>query len=101
LNGNYGRTVWVLGKPGVVGRITGLTELAEDPNIVSILPRFALGDEITKEMESTERQILMRIYLVSDSIENLNISTRSIGMLLHVEDAYGQNLIQDIYCPEI
>jgi hypothetical protein len=97
--GRYARTIWVLGKPGLVANIEGIDEIHKISEVISIQARFSVGDQITEEMMGTERQVLMRIHLLSETEEVLDYANNLIVKKLHVMNAGGESLIQDIYKP--
>jgi hypothetical protein len=99
LTGYFARTIWVLGKPGIVSEIIGLEELTENPNVIKILNRFYPDDELNMEMIGTERQVLMRIYTFGMSELELDATCHYISETLKVLDDKGNSLISDLYFP--
>jgi hypothetical protein len=101
LDGYVARTIWVLGRPGVVSEIIGLEEITKKPNVIKILNRFLPGDHLSEDMIGTERQVLMRIYTVGKSEFELDEINRYISETIQVIDHEGMSLIADLYVPSI
>jgi hypothetical protein len=99
LGGYVARTIWILGKPGVISEIIGLDEIREKPSVLKILSRFLPGDHLSEDMIGTERQVLMRIYTLGKSELELNEINRYISETLQVFDHKGKSLIADLYVP--
>lgn len=93
------RTIWILGRPGVVSEIIGLDEINEKPNVIKILNRFLPGDHLSEDMIGTERQVLMRIYTVAKSQFELDEINRYISETIQVIDHKGMSLVADLYVP--
>lgn len=64
-------TLWFLLKKGTIAQIEGLDAWKDDPNAIELIQRKHVGDEIIPEWIGTEKQVLARLYLVSDSTEEL------------------------------
>jgi hypothetical protein len=101
LDGYVARTIWVLGRPGVVSEIIGLEEITKKPNVIKILNRFLPGNHLTEDMIGTERQVLMRFYTIGKSEFELDEINRYISDTIQVIDHEGMSLIADLYVPSI
>lgn len=99
LAGYVARTIWILGRPGIVSKIIGLEEIIEKANVLKILNRFLPGDELSEDMIGTERQVLMRIYTFAKSEIELDEITHYISETVQVIDCEGISLISDLYIP--
>ena len=97
--GKSARTIWVLGKPGIVAQIEGIDKIQGISEVISIQARFNVNDQITEEMMGTERQVLMRIHLLGETAAVIDNVNSLIANKLHIRDAEGKSLIQDIYNP--
>jgi biotin carboxylase len=95
LRGKRSCTLWVLLRSGVIGRIGGLDAIRDDPCVVFVLQRFAEGERVTAEMVGTERQVLARIYMVSDSADELANKLRQFRKTLSVVDTNGRDMVVD------
>lgn len=99
LGGNFTRTIWILGRPGILSEIIGLEKITVIPNVIKILSRFLPGDQLSEDMVGTERQVLMRIYTVGKSEFELDEINRYISETIQVIDREGISLIADLYVP--
>jgi biotin carboxylase len=91
----YSSTLWILLKDGVITNINGLNTIQNNPAIIDIIQRFALGDEVTPEMVGNERQVFARIYLNCDSLDELKEKIKFVNSTLIIEDADHNNMIID------
>ena len=91
--GKIACTIWVLLTDGQIDSIQGLDEIKADENVVFVLERFKLGDTIHKDWLGTEKQVFARIYLVEDSIVEVNSKIEKFRNLLKIEDTKGENMI--------
>jgi biotin carboxylase len=94
-------TLWILLKGGVIARIRGLDAVREDPCVVFVLQRFSEGDRVAPEMVGTERQVLARIYMVSDSEHELAEKVRHFRLGVSVTDAEDNDMIVDWLDPAL
>ena len=86
-------TVWVLLKDGQIDSIQRLDEIKADDNVVFVLERFKGGDVIPESWLGTEKQVYLRIYLVTNSITETNAKIEKIKNLLKVYDSDGKDMI--------
>ncbi|WP_405415812.1 carbamoyl-phosphate-synthetase [Maribacter sp. Asnod1-A12] len=86
-------TIWVLLKEGTIGSIEGISEIKDDENVIFVLDRFKEGDVVKKEWLGTERQVFSRIYVVADSIEELNSKMTDFKNKLIITDDSGKDMI--------
>ena len=90
--GKVACTIWVLLKDGTIDLIKGLNEIKADENVVFVLDRFKQGDSVSKEWLGTEKQVFARIYVVTDSILEMNNKIAEFKNLLKVIDDKGNNM---------
>lgn len=90
-------TLWILLKSGIINNIYGLKELRDDPSVIYIVQRFKEGDRVTESMLGNERQVLARIYVVTDSKKELLTKIGDIQTKLSVIDEDGNNMIFDFF----
>jgi biotin carboxylase len=86
-------TVWVLLKGGTIDKIEGLDTIKKDKNIHFVLERFKQGDTVEDFMLGTEKQVYSRIYMVCESIEEVNAKIQFIKENLKIRDAMGNDMI--------
>jgi hypothetical protein len=91
--GKVACTIWVLLTDGTIGSIRGLDEIKADENVVFVLDRFSEGDTVMKEWLGTEKQVFARIYVVANSIVEINNKINQFKNLLEIEDTKGENMI--------
>ena len=99
--GKHACTVWVLLKHGRIKHINGLTELQNDPSVIFVMQRFFEGDVVLENMVGNEKQVLARIYLVTETKEELFSKIHDIKSKLSVIDQEGKNMIVDFYNPSV
>ena len=86
-------TIWILLKEGTINAIKGMSEIKADKNVIFVLDRFKEGDVVEKEWLGTERQVFARIYVVADSIEELNAKMSEFKDTLVITDNSGNDMI--------
>jgi len=97
LGGKHACTLWVLLKSGVIKDINGLKKLQQDPSVVFVMQRFFEGDIVLQHMVGNERQVLARIYIVSETKEDLVLKIYAIESALSVIDEDGNDMIVDLF----
>lgn len=93
--GRVAGTFWVLLKSGHIHEISGLDEIQNDPCVISIIQRLTVGNHVDPEMLGTERQVLARIYVVTNSIEELVEKSEEVRSKLKVLDKHGSDMLLD------
>jgi hypothetical protein len=96
-HGKQACTLWVLLKSGRIQDINGLDELQDDPSVVFIMQRFSIGDIVLEEMIGNERQVLARIYIVTETKVGLGSKINEIKSNLSVIDGDGNDMIVDLF----
>ncbi len=91
--GKIACTIWVLLTDGEIGSIEGLDEVKNDPNTIFVLERFKERDTVQKEWLGTERQVYSRIYVVAETIEEINSKISTFKEVLKINDINGENMI--------
>lgn len=91
--GKMACTIWVLLKDGKIDSIQGLEEIKADEGVVFVLERFEIGDTVYPEMLGTEKQVFARIYVIADSIIEVNEKIDNFRNKLKIIDANGENMI--------
>lgn len=86
-------TIWILLTGGEIGSIEGIDKIKNDPNTVFVLERFKEGDTVEEEWLGTERQVYSRIYVVADTISEINSKINAFKEALKIKDTNGENMI--------
>lgn len=93
LRGKSAATLWFLSKTGKISKIEGLENLAEDPNVITIVQRLKEGDTVLDEWIGTEKQVFARLYLCAESKENLSVVLKKYMNHVRVIDEKGNNML--------
>lgn len=93
----YATTVWVLLKSGQISQTRGLEAIRAHPNVIEVLQRFQIGDEVTSDMLGTERQVFARIYTSAQTAEASQKILEFIHQTLTVVDKTGADMVLDRY----
>lgn len=101
LRGKYAGSLWILLRQGKIGKIRGLEELHNDPNVIFVMQRFQEGEFVTNAMIGTERQVLARIYVVCDSKEQYKEKIRQIECELDIRDEFNDDMVLTLFDPEL
>lgn len=93
LRGRKAATLWFLLKEGTITDIEGLEQWRDDPHVVDCVQRKYVGDEILSEWIGTEKQVLARLYFVSDTKEKLAGELRHYMNSVKVFDQNGESML--------
>ena len=93
LHGQSAATVWFLLKPGVVDQICGLDYIKKHPSVDFAIQRFNVGDEITDQMQGTERQVFLRVFMHCKNESELKLTIKDFQNRLKVLTPSGENLV--------
>jgi biotin carboxylase len=86
-------TIWILLKEGKIDLVEGLEKIKSDKNVIFVLDRFNSGDVVDSKMLGTEKQVFARIYVVSDSVIELNEKIQDFQNTLKITSDKGENMI--------
>lgn len=95
LRGKKAASIWLLAKPGRIGKILGLEEIRKEPSVIKIVQRFDIGDTVTEEMIGTERQVFARIYIVENTVQEFRSLYKRILKSVRVLDTVGDFMLLD------
>lgn len=93
LRGKQAATIWFLSKAGKIAKIEGLDKLADDKRVITIVQRFNEGDEVKDEWIGTEKQVFARLYLCTDTMEQMKDAINEYQEKVKVMDDKGNNLL--------
>lgn len=99
--GRVAGTFWVLLKSGHIQEISGLDEIRNDPCVITIVQRLVTGNHVDPEMLGTERQVLARIYVVTNSIEELVQKSEELRSKLKIIDEQGNDMLLEWIDPSL
>lgn len=93
LRGKQAATIWFLSKAGKIAKIEGLDKLADDKRVITIVQRFNEGDEVKEEWIGTEKQVFARLYLCTDTKEQMKDAINEYQNKAKVIDDKGNSLL--------
>lgn len=88
-----GASIWIILKPGIIGRIEGKHEVEEKGCVVDSIWRLEEGNEVTERMYHTEKSALARIWIKAESRKELDYEICEIRRIVKVTDNLGRNMI--------
>ena len=89
-------TLWVLLSSGIIKNIYGIKELEKDSSVIFVMQRFYEGDKVLENMVGNEKQVLARIYIVSETKVELVSKINQIKSNLSVINEDGNEMIVDL-----
>lgn len=87
----FGCKLSPLVKTGIIKKISGLEEIANIPDVVSVNPSYREGDMVMGE--GTLKQIVCRFFIISNNKKELRDTIEKIYRILKVEDENGENML--------
>ncbi len=93
LRGKTAATIWFLAKPGRIAKIEGLEKLSEDNRVITIVQRFTEGDEVLPEWIGTEKQVFARLYLCTETKEEMMQAINEYQEKVRVLNDKDENLL--------
>lgn len=89
----FASTIWFLLKEGQIGKISGMDEIIELPQVVKVVQRMNEGDIIIPDFVGTEKQVLARVYVVCDDKNEFKKTADKIHSLIDVKDTQNNNML--------
>lgn len=93
MHGQSAATVWFLLKSGLINQISGLDYIKNHPSVDFVIQRFNEGDEVTDQMQGTERQVFLRIFMHCKNESELKATIKDFTNRLKVFTTSGENLV--------
>ncbi len=93
LGGKYAATLWLLLKEGKISKIDGMDMLCNDSCVIKNNQRLQLGETVQKKWIGTEKQVLSRIYIVTDSIFDLATKLKFYQENIKIFDELGNSML--------
>ncbi len=100
LKGKCACTLWVLLKSGKISSINGIEKIKTDLSVIHVMQRFNEGDELLPSMVGNEKQVVFRIYIVENSLQQLRKKISQIQSNISVYDKLGNNMIVELFDPK-
>ena len=94
LGGSCAASVWFLLNHGRVGRIEGVERAKNDPRVVAVIQRLFEGDDIPESWLGTEQQVMLRLFLVCKTKQELCEAICEYQEAIRVTDAEGRNMLK-------
>ena len=101
LGGCVAASVWFLLKEGTVDHIEGVEEVKNDPRVIAFVQRLFEGDAVPTSWVGTEQQVMLRLFLVCDTKQELAAAITGVQQKIKASDAFGRDLLLagfDAYC---
>ena len=94
MKGSFAASVWFLLEEGKVGRIEGVEQAKQDPRVIAVIQRLFEGDEIPASWLGTEQQVMLRLFLVCPTKQELCKAICEYQSAIHVTDVEGRNMLR-------
>jgi len=83
----------ILVRPGTIGALAGLDEIAAFPETVDVNRWYSVGETIGEDFVGTQKQIVVRFNLAADDREKLADVIRRVYSVLRVDDTEGRSMM--------
>lgn len=93
MHGKSAAVVWFLLKPGMISRISGIDYIKNHPSVDFAIQRFEVGEEVTDQMQGTERQVFLRVFMHCRNESELKTTIKDFQNRLKVFTPSGENLV--------
>lgn len=90
-----GANITLLANPGRIAKIEGVEEITRHPKILDVVTSYEVGESIPSNALGTLQQVVARVFLVSDSKEELVDLFNLVGRTIKVENEFGNSLLID------
>jgi len=99
LNPNYetkGCNITLLAKPGQIKSIKGINEVKKMDEVIDIVCSYMDGDIIPETALGTLSQVIIRIFFITDNLENLKNTIKKIYSIISVTSINDENMLLDV-----
>lgn len=93
----WGCNVTFLAKPGIVGDIVGIKEVALIPEVIDVVPTYKEGDEIPLSATGTLAQVIIRVFAISKTKQELAEVINKIHNVIRVYSIKGENMLLETF----
>lgn len=90
-----GANITFIANPGTITKMQGLDDVAAHPKVLDIIASYNVGDTIPITALGTLQQVVVRVFLVADTQEELAHAIRSIQSIIKIENERGESLLID------
>lgn len=87
------QSIWILLKPGTVGKVYGIDLVEELPGVIGCLQRLREGAIVTDEMFETEKSAMARVWIVEETSIKLKELEYKVRNQISVYDVNGNNMV--------
>ena len=91
--GHYAASVWFLLEEGTVGKIEGVDNATDDSRVVALVQRLFEGDEILPSWIGTEQQVMLRLFLVCGTKQELADAVAEYQMKIKAFNTQGEDML--------
>lgn len=89
-----GASVWILLKPGIIGKIEGKEEIVKKEYVIDSLWCLKEGFEVTDQMYHTEKSTLARIWIKASCKTMLDEEMAEVRRIIKVLDEEGNDMVE-------
>lgn len=89
----WGCNVTFLARPGKVGRILGVSEVASLPEVIDVVPAYIEGEVIPSSALGTLKQVIIRVFAIADTKQKLAEIIDKIHNTIQVYSEDGEDLL--------
>jgi len=93
----WGCNVTFLAKPGKVGKLVGISEVALLPEVIDVVPSYKEGDEIPLSSIGTLQQVIIRVFAVAKTKQELAEVIDKIHNTIKVYSEDGENMLLETF----
>ena len=91
--GKWASTLWILLKEGQIKDIKGIEHIDSDPRVVAYVQRLYVNDIIPHDWIGTEKQVMIRIYFVCETKQQLADCVKEYQRNIQVLDAQNNDMV--------
>ena len=90
---NWGCILFFVAKPGIIGKIVGIDRVRSLQEIIDIVPTYHEGDLIRESFAGTLRQVVLKVFISTDTIAKLVNLINQVQTMVEVYDINGENML--------
>ena len=93
LNGKFACNITFLAKPSTIGAFKGIEEVEKIPGVIKVVKNHQEGEVIPNSAAGTLNQVILRVFIVSDSFSEMKNSIRRSTELFDVFSDKGESVL--------